>query len=586
MKTFYTEEKHIQILLSLLKENNIRKVIASPGTQNISLIMSMQNDPFFEVYSAADERSAAYIACGLSVESGEPVVLSCTGATASRNYVPGLTEAFYRKIPILAITSTQPEKMIGHNIPQVIDRRIQLNDICKMSIQLSGINNNADKWNCEIQINKALIELKRHGGGPIHINLEAGENDSFSTENLPTVRTIKYINNNKSFPKILGKKIGIYVGAHKKWDKELTEIVDRFCEQYNAIVFCDQTSNYKGKYCALMALVAMQEKYSSPCCFVDLLIHIGDISGAYVTINSKETWRINPDGEIRDTFKNLKYVFEMEEKYFFGYYIDEKINLLQKNSFFEEWNNEYNNILNNISELPFSNPWIAKQSSNKLPKDSVLHLGILNSLRSWNYFKIPRSVLGYANTGGFGIDGNLSSLIGASLSNPNKLFFGIVGDLAFFYDMNSLGNHHVGKNIRIMLINNGRGTEFRIYSHPAAAFEEATDSYIAAAGHYGNKSSLLVKHYAEDLGFEYISAKNKEEYLSQMDKFFNSNIGEKPILFEIFTDSKEESDAHKIIRNSIISKKVVAKKMTKIFAKKLLGKKYINIAKKIISIGV
>lgn len=583
MKNFYTDEKHIQILLSLLKENNIRKVIASPGTQNISLVMSMQNDPFFEVYSAADERSAAYIACGLSAESGEPVVLSCTGATASRNYIPGLTEAFYRKIPILAITSTQPEKMIGHNIPQVIDRTVQLNDTSRTSIHLSRINNNVDKWNCEIQINKALIELKRHGSGPVHINLEAGENDSFSTEKLPSVRTIKYIKDNKSFPKIVGKKIGIYVGAHKKWDKELTEIVDRFCEQYNAIVFCDQTSNYKGKYRALVALVAMQEQYKSPCCFVDLLIHIGDISGAYVTINSKETWRINPDGEIRDTFKNLKYIFEMEEKCFFGHYIDEKIDLLQKNSFFEEWNNEYNNILNNISELPFSNPWIARQSASKLPDESVLHLAILNSLRSWNYFEIPKSVLGYANTGGFGIDGNISSLIGASLSNPNKLFFGIVGDLAFFYDMNSLGNHNVGKNIRIMLINNGRGTEFRIYSHPAAIFKEKADPYISAAGHYGSKSLLLVKHYAEDLGFEYISAKNKEEYLSQMDKFFNPNIGDKPILFEIFTDSKDESDAHKIIRNSIVSKKIVVKKMTKKFAKRVLGRKGINFVRKIVA---
>lgn len=583
MKTFYTEEKHIQILLSLLKKNNIKKVIASPGTQNISLVMSMQNDSFFEVYSAADERSAAYIACGLSVESGEPVVLSCTGATASRNYVPGLTEAFYRKIPILTITSTQPEKMVGHNIPQVIDRRIQLNDICKMSIYLSRINNPLDKWNCEVQINKAIIELTRHGGGPVHINLEAGENDSFSIEKLPDARTIKYINNNEDFPEISGKKVGIYVGAHKKWDKELTEIVDRFCEQYNAIVFCDQTSNYKGKYRALVALVAMQEQYTSPCCSVDVLLHIGDISGAYVTIESKETWRINPDGEIRDTFKNLKYVFEMEEKVFFDYYVNKKRDLLQKNTFFEEWNNEYNNILNNIAEIPFSNPWIAKQSANKLPNKSVLHLGILNSLRSWNYFETPRDVLGYANTGGFGIDGNISSLIGASLSNPNKLFFGIVGDLAFFYDMNSLGNHHVGKNIRIMLINNGRGTEFRIYSHPAAVFEEATDSYVAAAGHYGNKSSLLVKHYAQDLGFEYISAKNKEEYLSQMDKFFNSNIGEKPILFEIFTNSKDESDAHKIIRNTMISKKIVAKKMTKQIVKRILGKKGINFAKKIIN---
>ena len=61
-----------------------------------------------------DERSAAYIACGMAEESGEPVVLSCTGATASRNYMPGLTEAFYRKLPVLAITSSQDISKIGH----------------------------------------------------------------------------------------------------------------------------------------------------------------------------------------------------------------------------------------------------------------------------------------------------------------------------------------------------------------------------------------------------------------------------------------------------------------------------------------
>ena len=54
----------------------------------------MQQDPFFEIYSVVNERSAVYIACGLSAESGEPVALSCTGATLSRINMPGLTEAF------------------------------------------------------------------------------------------------------------------------------------------------------------------------------------------------------------------------------------------------------------------------------------------------------------------------------------------------------------------------------------------------------------------------------------------------------------------------------------------------------------
>ena len=110
----YSEERNVQIVISLLKSHGIRKVIASPGTTNMHLVGSLQNDSFFEMYSCVDERSAAYMACGMAEESGEPVVLSCTGATASRNYMPGLTEAFYRKLPVLAITSHRGDHAIGH----------------------------------------------------------------------------------------------------------------------------------------------------------------------------------------------------------------------------------------------------------------------------------------------------------------------------------------------------------------------------------------------------------------------------------------------------------------------------------------
>ena len=133
MNTFYTSERHVLILLALLKAHGIRKVIASPGTTNIALVASMQQDPYFQMYSAADERSAAYMACGLAAESGEPVVLSCTGATASRNYLPGLTEAYYRKLPILAVTSTQSIGNVGQHIAQVIDRSVVAKDVVRLS---------------------------------------------------------------------------------------------------------------------------------------------------------------------------------------------------------------------------------------------------------------------------------------------------------------------------------------------------------------------------------------------------------------------------------------------------------------------
>ncbi len=115
--------------------------------------------------------------------------------------------------------------------------------------------------------------------------------------------------------------------------------------------------------------------------------------------------------------------------------------------------------------------------------------------------------------------------------------------------MNSIGNRHVSNNIRLIVVNNGRGTEFRNYGHQGAKFGEDADIYIAAAGHYGKKSHSLLKHYAEDLGFEYISASNKEEYLNSVKRYLNPKITDKPILFEIFTDSKDESEAIRIMKN-------------------------------------
>lgn len=214
----------------------------------------------------------------------------------------------------------------------------------------------------------------------------------------------------------------------------------------------------------------------------------------------------------------------------------------------------------------------------RIPEGSTIHFGILNSLRSWNFFDLPSSVSSASNVGGFGIDGGMSALIGASLSNRDKLFFGVIGDLAFFYDMNSIGNRHVGKNLRILMVNNGKGTEFRQYGHVASQFGDDADRFIAAAGHFGNKSPTLVKHYAEDLGFEYLHAADKEEFELASERFLTAGITNQPMLFEVFTNSVEESKALESLMNLEENIKGKAKQ----FAKKLLGAKYTDALKKAI----
>ena len=538
---FYTSEKNVQIVIALLKANGIRKVVASPGTTNMTFVASIQRDPFFEIYSSVDERSAAYIACGLSAESGEPVVISCTGATASRNYMPGLTEAYYRKLPILAITSHRGNNKVGHLFDQQIDRRSIPNDIANISVTIPMVRCAEEEKTCVIEANKAIQALKRRGGGPAHINIFTEYSHDFSIKELPTVKTIERYAAHDTLPPINKyQRVAIFVGSHKNFSQVETEVLEKFCERNNAVILCDHTSGYYGKYRVQYPLIHSQISYLAEVERIDLLIHIGEVSGSYGPRNVKEVWRVSEDGEIRDTFGKLTKVFEIDEKTFFKNYCT---NECRETSYYLKWEQEFKNIANLIPELPFGNIWIAQQTIPNLPQNCSLHLGILNTLRSWNFFEMDKTITTNCNVGGFGIDGGMSTLIGASLANKERLCFGIFGDLAFFYDMNVLGNRHISKNTRIMLINNAMGAEFRNYAHPCYPLGEDAEEFLAAAGHYGNKSPELVKNYAQNLGFIYLSATNKDEFIKALDTFTNPTIGEKSIIFEVFTDRQNESDA-------------------------------------------
>ena len=205
-------------------------------------------DSWFEMYSSVDERSAAYMACGMAAESGEVVVLSCTGATASRNYVSGLTEAYYRKLPILAVTSTQDINRIGHLIPQVIDRRVVQNDIVLLSEHVPVTFNDADEWSNTVKIKSCFARTPTSGaGGPVHINLyKLIYSRDFSIKNLPQARLIRRICLGEEFPPFPKGRTAIFVGAHLKFAESEKKAVDNFCGTHDAVVFCDHTSGYEG----------------------------------------------------------------------------------------------------------------------------------------------------------------------------------------------------------------------------------------------------------------------------------------------------------------------------------------------------
>ena len=566
----YSDAKNVQILIALLKKHNISQIVINSGTTNIALVGSVQYDPFFKVFSCVDERHAGYVACGLAAQSGEPVVLSCTGATASRNYFPALTEAFYRKLPVLAITSMHDFDKVGHLLPQFLDRSVQPKDTVVTSVQCRNVTDEEEAHICELNINKAILALINHGGGPAHINLETGVS-TFHTQVLPKVTAIhKYdLTCLDNWPKISqNDKIIVWIGSHKIFTVTQTEMLEKFASTHNVVVLTDNTSGYRGKYALHSSLICSQTGIKDNPAYnhlhPDIVIHIGEISGDYPTDcflqQIAPVWRINPDGKLRDRLGRLVNIFEMPEEIFFEKYAQNNKEI--KNTFFRSWQDADQDIRKRWPDLPFSNPWIAGQLNGKIPEGSVLHFGILNSLRSWNYYQTQRNITTFCNVGGFGIDGILSTLIGASFAQQEKLYFGVLGDLAFFYDLNALGNRHISNNLRILLINNGCGGEFNMYNHPGYQFGKDTNLYIGAGGHFGNKSPDLVKHFAQDLGFTYLTASNKDEFIELMPKFTDSERN-KSIILECFINPPEESYALKAL-NTLVQYSSLKNKIKKI----------------------
>ena len=107
---------------------------------------------------------------------------------------------------------------------------------------------------------------------------------------------------------------------------------------------------------------------------------------------------------------------------------------------------------------------------------------------------------------------------------------------------------------------------------------ESTDDYIAAAGHFGDQSEYLVKNYAENLKFEYMSAKNKSEFENCFKSFISPKQQKHSIIFEVFTTNFDENEA--LLKLVEIHSDLISD--VKSGFRKVIGNKGIDLVKKII----
>lgn len=580
----HTILENARIVISLLKAHNIRYVVTSPGGSNIPIVEAVQNDSFFKVYSVVDERSAMYFAIGLYMQTGEIIATSCTSAQATRNYIPGLTEAFYKHVPILAITMSKHPVYLRQDYMQCPIQTSLPIDAVKHSFSLPYIHDDNDRTICVRTVNEAILELTHHGCGPVQLNIEELDSETWKFSNsvsIPKVRVIKRYSIEDKWPITLkGKRIMLLIGEHRPFTEKESNAIDQFAESYNVFVYADNIANYHGRY-SLQPFVISSK--SSQRLFMerlkpDIVISIGGIIGEYGIYSklfnaeeeSFEHWRIAIDGNVVDTFKKLTKIFECSPSYFFNKMSLDRI--CENHSYFEVWKSYYDNISYDI-DLPLSNMYIAQQLHKNIPEGATLNFAILNSFRSWCCFPTKAGINCTCPVAAYGIDGGMSIFLGESVET-NKLSFFITGDLAFLYDMNSLAIRHIKNNTRIILINNNGGMEFK-FGDLVHKFD--VGEYVAADNHFQS-----TKGWAKDCSFKYVAIKSKEDF--DKNKRLLLEQSSEPIIFEVFTTPEMEREAANLFTesNCFLKTEELCKQKLKTAVKNIIGAKCVSTIKNIL----
>lgn len=542
----YPKFKTFQILVPMLKAYNIRHIVISPGSRMREFVLAVEEDPFFITYDVTDERSASYFALGLSQELREPVVIVCTSSTATTNYFPGVTEAFYQDVPIVVLTGDRDPYMLGQQEDQMINQVGMYDRVVRKSVTLPIVkDDNADKWYCERLICEALLELNHHKTGPVHINVPVPaviywSNDK-PIEEYPEVKVIRRYTLEDE--QLLTKKIEELSRANKifilagqgvtGFDEKL---LDAFFDKYNCVIHAEHMGNISSK--GKINIAALSENIADnvfeeymPDIVISFQGTIAITRGLKEKLRTKKFshWLIDEEGKVIDAYKNLTSIFECTPRAFFEYFVTHAPKGKKNDMvYYDKWLNKYNKIKN--LNVKYSNVFVIQHFLAKMPANSILHLSILNSIRISHYFELPQGTKVYANVGTDGIDGCLSSFFGQSVASDKECFI-IIGDLSFFYDMSSLRIKHIKPNAHILLINNHGGNEF--YLQPIMP----TTPQGLGASHHNSAQG-----WAQSLGYKYIKATNEKEFLKNIDEFV-SKRSDNPILFEVFTDQMDDREA-------------------------------------------
>lgn len=516
-----TDYGQINLVIDFLHQAGVQQVVICPGSRSAPLTLSISRSGLFQLTPCLDERTAGFIAIGMAQESKNPVAVVTTSGSAVANLYAAVTEAFFSDTPLILLTADRPPNAAENREGQ--------------SIFQSGIFGKHVSNSFSFPIPDGKIESKTHWKKlliscwnlleffkPIHLNFHFQEPlyPELESDFWPLAPQIR-------FP-LSGKKVSlapdkdqillwehasiklILVGRLQHKIPELREAIKKWEGKENVWIIKDplsQLETISGKW-----IEKSINSWPKP----DGVLSIGStmVSKAVNTwiknISPAFHFHFQEFNEIFDPWGNITHFFSSApDQFLLGTAVHH--------------NSQEGKEIENQEEITFGEEEAVKILLQWIPEGSTLHLGNSMSVR-WAWMNgISKDLSIKGNRGTSGIDGCLSSAVGAALINE-KIHTLIIGDLSFFYDSQALFIQNFPKNLRVIILNNWGGGIFRRIEGPSKLPECETL--------FALKSKRTARWLAHDAGIDYFPVNNKETFLHVFKSFWNP--GQKGKIIEIF----------------------------------------------------
>ncbi|MEZ3520322.1 MAG: 2-succinyl-5-enolpyruvyl-6-hydroxy-3-cyclohexene-1-carboxylic-acid synthase [Muribaculaceae bacterium] len=565
-QTEFVAKQTCTIVADLLHAWGVEDVVLSPGSRNAPLIMSIVRSGRFRTHVVIDERSAAFIALGMSLASERPVAAVCTSGTALLNYAPAVAEAYYRRVPLIAVSADRPLRWIDQDDSQTIRQAGCLDNIVRASVDIPSEDGTEEQlWYANRLVNDAMSAATGPLKGPVHINVRLDEPlTAMLPENVRPYKGHKIECRRDGFSGAMAPELAAALSSAPKIlvvagfmppDQSVRDALLRMARMRRIVVLHEAQANLHGVVGDGSSFIANIDRVLSEikdgeerrALIPDIVITLG---GALTSRNIKAFLRtadpcprhiaVGYNDKAIDCFKLLSDRIEMTPSAFVGALsglLDSACDAATE--FFDRWNYMAVRAAERYRAVADRAPWSdlkAMDILSRLVNDSgagwQLHYSNGTAVRYGQLVDYGRYGRIDCNRGVSGIDGSTSTAIGAACAVPDRVTLLVTGDMSAQYDMGALAAAFIPPRFKMVVLNNGGGGIFRFIKSTSALPE--LDEFFAA------DVRLPLRQLASAFGFAFYEAGNEAELRMAWPLFAAQD--ERPAILNLITPPSESAD--------------------------------------------